>query len=146
MRRGPQVQRRPWSITVLVVEDDLADATLILDVLRRHPGVAGAHASDAPDLVLRELGAGQLTPDLVLLDIRMPRLDGFVFLDRMRRIPAMEVTPVVFLTTSALASDVIEARHSSASSYIVKPDTYEELRQRIDRVIKRILSAGGGAA
>jgi two-component system response regulator AdeR len=131
---------RTWSINVLVVEDDLADTSLILDVLRRHPSVATAHATDAPDLALRQLANGHLEPDLVLLDIRMPRLDGFEFLDRLRRIPAMFDTPVVFLTTSAFASDVIEAKHSSACSYVVKPETYEELRKRLDKVIKTLLS------
>lgn len=142
-RFAPRPESRAWSVNILVVEDDLADTSLILDVLRRHPNVAAAHATDAPDVALHQLSAGQLRPDLVLLDIRMPRLDGFEFLDRLRRIPAMFDTPVVFLTTSALASDVIEARHSSACSYIVKPETYDELKARLDKVIKRVVSDGG---
>ena len=136
--------RRPetktWSISVLVVEDDLADTTLILDALRRHPGVATAHATDAPELALRQLASGQLQPDLILLDIRMPRLDGFEFLDRLRRIPTMFETPVVFLTSSAFRIDVIEAKHTSASSYVVKPESYDELKKRLDKVIKTALS------
>jgi CheY-like chemotaxis protein len=139
---APRPESRAWSVSVLVVEDDLADTSLILDVLRRHPNVAAAHATDAPDLALRQLAAGQLHPDLVLLDIRMPRLDGFEFLDRLRQIPEMFETPVVFLTTSALASDVIEAKHSSACSYIVKPETYDELKARLDKVITRVVSGG----
>ncbi len=137
---GPAPGAKPWAINVLVVEDDLADASLILDVLRRHPSVASAHATDAPDLALRQLVKGHLKPDLVLLDVRMPRLDGFEFLDRLRRIPAMFDTPVVFLTTSAFASDVVEAKQSSAASYVVKPESYDELRKRLDRVIKTALS------
>jgi CheY-like chemotaxis protein len=133
-------ETRAWSISVLVVEDDLADSSLILDVLRRHSSVASAHATDAPDQALKQLASGQLRPDLVLLDIRMPRLDGFEFLERLRRISGLEDTPVVFLTTSAFASDVIEAKHSSARSYIVKPESYEELKLRLDRVIKNTLS------
>ena len=137
---GLRPETKAWSINVLVVEDDLADTSLILDVLRRHPSVASAHATDAPDLALRQLANGHLKPDLVLLDIRMPRVDGFEFLDRLRRIPALFGTPVVFLTTSAFASDVIEAKQSSACSYVIKPETYEELKTRLDKVIRTVLS------
>ncbi|HLK26251.1 MAG TPA: response regulator [Caulobacteraceae bacterium] len=133
-------ETRAWCINVLVVEDDLADASLIMDVLKRHPSVAYAQATDAPELALRQLASGHLSPDLILLDIRMPRLDGFEFLDRLRRIPAMLDTPVAFLTTSAFAGDVLEAKHSSACSYVVKPETYEELKERLGKVIKTALS------
>jgi two-component system chemotaxis response regulator CheY len=129
-----------WNINVLVVEDDPADTSLILNVLRRHPGVSSAHAIDSPDVALEQLRAGHLSPDLVLLDIHMPRIDGFGFLESLRKIPAMARTPVVFLTTSCLASDVVEARHCSASSYVIKPDTYAELQTRLDAVIRKAVS------
>lgn len=139
-RMKPRPEQRVWSINVLLVEDDVADTSLILNVLRRHPGVANVQASDSPQLTLRQLEANSMLPDLVLLDIRMPKLDGFEFLERLRMIPTMSETPVVFLTTSRLASDVIEARHSSAAFYVIKPDSYDELRSRLDGVIKRTLS------
>ena len=52
----------------------------------------------------------------------------------------MSEVPVVFLTTSSLGADVQRYRESSASSYIIKPDTYVELQARMDSVIKRALS------
>lgn len=139
-RMKPRPERKVWSINVLLVEDDVADTSLILNVLRRHPGVANVQASNSPALMLRQLEANHMLPDLVLLDIRMPKLDGFEFLERLRDIPTMADVPVVFLTTSRLASDVIEARHSSASFYVIKPDTYPELESRLDGVIRRTLS------
>jgi two-component system, chemotaxis family, chemotaxis protein CheY len=136
-QQAPQI---PWNINVLVVEDDAADTTLIVSALRRHPNVATASATNAPDLVLQQLNDGYLLPDLILLDIHMPRLDGFGFLKALRQIPAMAVVPVVFLTTSGLGKDVVVARSSSASSYLVKPDSYAELQTRLDEVIKRAVS------
>jgi CheY-like chemotaxis protein len=129
-----------WSINVLLVEDDMADTSLILNVLRRHANVSTAHASNAPDLTLQQLAEGRMAPDLILLDIRMPKIDGFEFLDRLRHIPTMGDVPVVFLTTSRLASDVIEARHSSAVFYVIKPESYHELQSRLDGVIQKTLS------
>ena len=136
----PKAEQRAWAINVMVVDDDAADTSLILNVLKRHPNVSSTHAIDAPEVALEQLTSGHLKPDLVLLDIHMPRLDGFAFLNRIRRIPDMVFTPVVFLTTSCLATDVIEARHSSASFYVIKPDTYLELNARLDWVVKRAVS------
>ena len=129
-----------WSINVLVVDDDAADASLILNVLERHPDVAAVHAMDRPDVALNLLASGALEPDLILLDIQMPRIDGFRFVERLRFIPAMAETPVVFLTTSRLASNVEAARDASVACYVVKPDTFADLRARLDVIIKRIKS------
>jgi CheY-like chemotaxis protein len=143
-RSPPGLDRRPagsiWNLNVLVVDDDAADTSLILDVLRRHGDIAAVHAFDSPVVALRQVGTGRQKPDLVLLDIHMPRLDGFEFLKGLRRIATMASVPVVFLTTSALGKDVRAYMGSSASSYIIKPDTYAELQTRMDAVIKRALS------
>jgi CheY-like chemotaxis protein len=141
LRYGPKATRPTSSISVLVVEDDAADTTLILEALKRHPDVSAAHAWDAADGALRLLAAGQMHPDLVLLDIHMPRIDGFEFLKRMRRIAGMTDVPVAFLTTSSRAQDAAMAKQASATSYVVKPASYPELRARLDIVIQRAVAA-----
>ena len=126
---------------MLLIDDDVADTTLILNVLKRHPSVTTAPAANSPEFALRQLSTGRLMkPDLILLDIHMPRVDGFGFLTALRKIPAMESVPVVFLTTSGLASDVAKTRDSSASLYVVKPDTYFELQARLNGVLRRAAS------
>ena len=146
LERRPWFEPRPdqhvWSINVLLVEDDAADASLIVNILKRHPNVATAHAANAPDMVLNQLAVGQMEPDLILLDIHMPRINGFTFLERLRLIPSMANVAVVFLITSRLAKDVLAARESTASSYLIKPDTYAELQMRLDQTIKRAMSGG----
>jgi len=141
-RRGsrPQPAQQVWRLNVLLVDDDPADTSLILSVLVRHPGVATARAVDAPVLALRQLLAGYRKPDLVLLDIHMPRIDGFEFLKGLRRLPGMASVPVVFLTTSGLGKDVIAYMGSSASLYVIKPDTFGELQTRLDGIIERAIS------
>jgi len=127
-----------WSINVLLVDDDAADAALIMHALKRHPDVA--HAMDSPVAALRLLDNGSLQPDLILLDIRMPVINGFEFIERLRRNPATFDTPVVFLTTSRLERDVAAARDSSVCLYVVKPESLGDLRARLDVVIKRAKS------
>ena len=143
-RPEPPPPRQTRNITILLVEDDPADTGLILNVLKRHSQVAAVSAADAPDIALIQLESGHLQPDLILLDIHMPRINGFQFLERLRRIKAMATTPVVFLTTSCRVTDVMEARRGSASFYVVKPDTYGELQERLDAVVKRAVSGVWG--
>jgi CheY-like chemotaxis protein len=139
-RAEPWLGLNLWNLNVLLVEDDAADASLILEVLKRHPCVTTARAANSPGLALRQLAAGSGNPDLLLLDIHMPQINGFQFLERLRQIPNMVSVPVVFLTTSGLDRDVSEYMRTSASSYVLKPDSYGELQVRLDGVIKRAIS------
>jgi DNA-binding response OmpR family regulator len=144
VRREPRAQPRPaqqtWRLNALLVDDDPADTSLVLGILARHPNIATARAVDSPVLALRQLLAGYRKPDLVLLDIRMPRLDGFEFLEGLRKIPGMISVPVVFLTTSGAEKDVMAYMRSSASLYVIKPDTFEELHLRLDGIVERAIS------
>ena len=93
-----------------------------------------------PVLAIRQFLVGYKQPDLVLLDVRMPRIDGFELLKGLRRIRGMVTVPVVFLTTSGAEKDVLAYRGSSASMYVVKPDTFDELQIRIDGILERAIS------
>lgn len=139
----PQDSRR---LDVLLVEDDAADTALILKALEDHPHVAHAQSTDASDFVLRQLQMGRLKPDLILLDIRLPRLDGFGFLSQLREAPALSETPVVFLTNSNHPSDIRRAKRLFAADYVVKPDSYPALRARLDVVLERTLNRQSGGA
>jgi CheY-like chemotaxis protein len=139
-RRAPRAASTLWAINVLVIEDDEADASLVMNVLRRHPGVGTAIAINAPDKALWHLGAGNFRPDLILLDIQMPKMNGFEFLDALDAMPGARTTPVVMITTSRFAHDVERARDSSACAYIVKPETYEEWKRRVDGVVSQTIT------
>lgn len=135
-----QFAQRSSGIDILLVEDDAADTSLILRVLDGHSGVKSAQASDAPDLALRQLTGGRIRVDLILLDIHMPRMDGFKFLRGLRQVRSMASTPVVFLTTAWMARDATDANNSSAALYVIKPETYDDLEACLDRVIRRARS------
>ncbi len=118
----PGASLKPRGMKVLLVEDDVADTQLIQRALQRHPDVSDVATRNAPARALMELSAGRLRPALIFLDISMPGIDGFQFLEGLRRIPAMSEVPVVFLTSSAFVRDVGRAMRSSARDYIVKPE------------------------
>ena len=125
-------------IKVLLVEDDFADTQLIQRALQRHPHVSEVVARNSPARTLMELASGRIRPALIFLDISMPGMNGFQFLEGLRTIRTMDETPVMFLTSSAFVNDVGRAIRSSARDYIVKPDTFEELETKLDVAIRRV--------
>ena len=73
-------------------------------------------------------------PDLVLLDLKMPRLDGFEVLQWIRTNPVTKTLPVVVLAGSSFRADVRRALELGANSYAVKPAKFEELQVLIDQI------------
>lgn len=140
----PKSKPRPaphaWGINVMLVDDDPADANLIVGLLQRHPSVGAAVAYHQPDQALADIAAGWRQPDLILLDINMPKTNGFTFIEALAKMAHARNTPVVFLTTSCFARDVEQAREARACAYIVKPESFDELRRRLDAAVKQTIS------
>jgi DNA-binding response OmpR family regulator len=137
----PESALNSSGMKVLLVDDDVADTLLIQRALQRHPHVSDVVARNSPTRTLMEISAGRLRPALVFLDISMPGIDGFQFLEAMRKMRKMGEVPVVFITSSAFVRDVGRAIRSSACGYIVKPESFEELEKQIDQAIRRAGSA-----
>jgi len=91
----------------------LADGEIALDYLFRRGEWANPERSPKPDLVL--------------LDLRLPRLDGFSVLREIKSASALRHVPVVILTSSSSDRDVEQAYAEHANSYLVKPHDYERL-------------------
>jgi len=128
-----------WHANILVVDDDEADMTLIKHLLVHNPRVGTVFSNTAPESALDQLARHEYWPDLILLDVRMPRMNGFRFLEALRKIPKMKPIPVVLLTTSNLEGDMQRAREADVSGYVVKQESYEQFRMAIDGVISRLV-------
>jgi two-component system response regulator len=116
---------------ILLVEDSDADAEMITRALRKGGlvnRVSRAHDGvEAIEYVFRE-GAFEHRedghPKLILLDLKMPRLDGIEVLRRLKSDPKTKMIPVVMLTSSAEERDIIESYHLGLNSYLVKPVSF----------------------
>ena len=86
---------------------------------------------------------GRQPYDLCLVDIMMPKKDGFTFAREVRRID--EKTPIIFLTAKAMKEDRIEGFSIGGDDYVTKPFSMEELILRIQAVLKRTSGAGAAA-
>lgn len=116
---------------ILLVDDSAADAYLTkLALIEALPDIHVRVAEDG-EQALRFLSETEqypsmTHPDLILLDLNMPRLDGFSFLMRMKALPEHESTPVIILTTSSWSRDVERAYELGALKYFTKPGNWED--------------------
>jgi CheY-like chemotaxis protein len=125
---------------ILLVEDNASDAALIARVLRR----AGTHlvhrvrdGVEALDYLGTEVTADALLrPTFVLLDLKLPRVDGLEVLRHMKAVEATCSIPVIVLTSSREPSDVSECYRLGVNSYVVKPVTYEPFAEVVERVAR----------
>jgi two-component system response regulator MprA len=115
---------------VLVVEDDEA----IADVLRRSLRAEGHEVRTAADGVDALRASEEFVPDLVVLDLGLPRLDG---VEVCRRIRAESDVPILILTARADTGDRVGGLDSGADDYLVKPFQRQELLARIRALLRR---------
>jgi CheY-like chemotaxis protein len=114
---------------ILVIEDDEAHAALIMRILEEDYAKAEIHLVTDGQVALDYLfhqgkyAAKEKSPrpDLVLLDLRLPRLDGHDVLKAIKQSETLRSVPVVVLTTSESELDVVTAYRNYANSYLVKP-------------------------
>jgi two-component system, response regulator len=131
---------------VLLVEDN-PDHTYLTELVLEGAGVAHeiVHSVDGQDAIDRLQGAGPhagpaLRPALVLLDIKLPRVDGYQVLRLMRADPALRLVPVVILTTSNNPSDIAQSLALGASDYVIKPIGLNEFERKLCGVLRYWLS------
>ena len=109
---------------ILLVEDDAADALLIRDALAERGGARAVTRVEDGIAALEHLRApGASRPDLILLDLNMPRMNGHELLGVLKADQALRTIPVVILTTSESPVDVHRAYTGHANAYVVKPMT-----------------------
>jgi diguanylate cyclase (GGDEF)-like protein len=119
--------------TILVVDDD-PDIARFVEVNLRSAGYDVSVASDGEEALEK---AGDLRPDLVLLDVMMPRIDGFEVAQRLRRNPQTANTSIIMLTAKALSTDKVLGLTAGADDYIIKPFDPIELLARVKGTLRR---------
>ncbi len=119
----------------LVVEDDQAISSLLAFIFQREGyAVEALHDGMQAD---DRISSTQAPPDVVILDILLPRVDGFALLRKIRQEPAWKDVPVVMISALGDEQNVVRALDLGANDYVPKPFQPEELKARVRRLIRQ---------
>ncbi|GJF30374.1 response regulator [Kitasatospora sp. NE20-6] len=123
---------RPYR--VLLVEDDLADAMLIEEALEEKAQREIVRVSNGQAALERLREQGTPLPDLIVLDLNMPRMSGRELLDVIKVDENLKSIPVVVLTTSAAPDDVSGAYRRHANAYVTKPVELDDFTRAVQSI------------
>jgi len=109
--------------TILIVEDNAANMKLVVFVLQH----AGHTVISAADAEAGLASARQERPDLILMDVQLPGIDGLAAVALLKRDEATRAIPVIALTALAMKGDEARIRAAGCEGYIAKPISYREV-------------------
>lgn len=122
------------TFNVLIVDDDEDDQYLIQAAFQKDSDRYSLHfASDGID-VLEDIESPRFLPDLILLDLNMPIMNGFEVLQHLKKSSLYRHVPVVILTTSENQDDIDQAYELGANSFITKPINHQSLVDLAEQV------------
>lgn len=114
------------SIDILIVEDNRADIRLVQEILKRGKMIVNLHTAldgiEAMEYLRKEDKYKDMNrPDLILLDLNMPRKDGREVLEEIKSDKELKTIPVIVMTISKAEEDILKSYNLHANAYIVKP-------------------------
>jgi CheY-like chemotaxis protein len=130
-------EKRP--VTILIVEDDPGDQLLIEEAFAEygvgHDLILARDGEQALDFVYqRGVFTGACRPDLVLLDLNLPKYDGRAVLEQIKSDEELRSIPVVIFSTSSRAEDISGTYHLHANAYVTKPIDFADFTSAVKHV------------
>ena len=127
----------PGMVEILLIEDNLDDARLAMRALKKINIVDGIHhcsdGAEAIDYIYQNKAYHDLK--LILLDHKMPKVDGFELLKRIKRDELMRHIPVVVLTSSTEGDHILESARLGANAYLVKSVELNDFEDELSKVV-----------
>jgi len=130
------------NLEIILVEDNQDDAILTKRALKaQNPSVNIVHlknGEEALDFIFKgkEFEGKKFSdnPKIILLDLKMPKVDGIEVLKRIKEDPVLKFTPVIILTSSSNDPDIKKTYEIGANSYIIKPIEFENFSKTVEKV------------
>lgn len=117
----------------ILLIDDETELVKAIEIRLKHAGYEVLTACDGRDGLEK---AKSERPDLILLDILMPRMDGYQTLVELKALDKVKSIPVIMLTAESMIDDVSKAADSGADDYVVKPFSHVTLLEKIHKALK----------
>lgn len=123
-------------VEILLIEDNPDDAELAIRALKKKNLANNLlHISDSEKALEYLFADGNNNyPKLILLDLKMPKVDGIQVLKRIKGDPNKKVIPVVMLTSSKEEKDIVESYNLGVNAYIVKPVQFDKFLEAVDQL------------
>lgn len=125
---------QPHEGPLVLIADDDADIRELVGFRLEAAGCSVMRAADGEEALQL---AGEKTPDVCVLDVMMPKLDGLGVTRRLRELSATESVPVLLLTARTGEDDFTEGIDAGADDYLRKPFSPQELAARVEKVLSR---------
>ena len=119
--------RSARKLKLLIAEDDPDDRLLLEEAMQEVEGDHSVVFSSDGEALLQHLRETNALPDLILLDLNMPRMNGFEALIELKRSPRLQAIPVIILTTSTAVDDIHRSYELGVHSFFAKPESFREL-------------------
>lgn len=118
---------------ILIAEDERDIRDLVAFTLRfaGHEVIAATNGDEAVEL------APKINPDLILMDVRMPRMTGYEACKIMKTMPGIKEVPVVFLTARGQESEIQQGLGAGAEEYLLKPFAPDQLTERVKAILAK---------
>lgn len=126
----------PKSLNILLIEDDAIEIMKfhrVLKTMEHNHKVEEANNGEEALVLLKEK---EIIPDIIVLDLNMPKINGIEFLGILKQDDVLKYIPAIILTTSNNHRDVLECYKIGIAGYLIKPLKYEDYVDRIQRLIE----------
>ena len=123
----------PHNATILYVEDNVDNRTLVRRVLTAegYSIIEAVNATQALDILK------QTKPNLILMDINMPDIDGYTLTAQSKGTPGLEQIPIIALTANVMRGDRERSLEAGCDGYIQKPVDIDALSEQVERFLRR---------
>ncbi len=130
-----KINKMAKSLNILLIEDDAIEVMKFNRVLKslelNHRIIEANNGEEAVDVLKRK----EIIPDVIILDLNMPKLNGIEFLSILKADDVLKYIPAIILTTSNNHRDVMECYKIGIAGYILKPLKYEDYVDRIKKIL-----------
>lgn len=122
-------------LKILLIEDDTIEVMKFIKVIETLGGNHQIIEAKNGEEAWETLNSGKQLPDIILLDLNMPKVNGIEFLASLKKDAALKHIPSIVLTTSNNPKDIMECYKIGIAGYILKPLKYEDYVTRINKVL-----------
>lgn len=123
------------SLNILLIEDDAIEVMKLKRVITslqlHHKITEACNGEEA----LKLLEQNKIQPDIILLDLNMPKISGIEFLTVLKKNNKLNCIPTIILTTSSYSKDILKCFENAISGYIIKPLKYEDYVLKIEKIL-----------